>query len=262
MALCFSNDLSIQETLYFKFERHFYVEINVTVIPTNSVKTHFYLFCFFVETKICSPGHNILELFNNLVQARIVTSTATLDIQYCKLNTRVASRVAERLRILGNQEILEKCQIWVPIQPSTQYSFQILNFDNSCQKTRKIRHQFFVVLSSFTEFFWTLFQTLSGIVELDFQQVCGLLTKTISVFRLGRVKHYFKGMQNSIEFLHIFCSYWNSKFLPCLNFTVVIHMVFKLIYFILILYEALLYYFYVLNLRINAFSVNSRPEKI
>ena len=44
-----------------------------------------------------------------------------------------------RLRILGNWEILEKCQIWVQTQPSAQSSFQKLKFDNSCQKIHKIR---------------------------------------------------------------------------------------------------------------------------
>ena len=44
-----------------------------------------------------------------------------------------------RLRILGNQQILKKCQIWMETQPSAQSSFQKSNFYNSCQKTRKIR---------------------------------------------------------------------------------------------------------------------------
>ena len=39
-----------------------------------------------------------------------------------------------RLRILGNQEILEKCQMWLMAQPSAQSSFQKLNIDDSCQK--------------------------------------------------------------------------------------------------------------------------------
>ena len=47
-----------------------------------------------------------------------------------------------RLRILGNQEILGKCQMWVQTQPNAQSSFQTLNVDNSCQKTCKIRYIF------------------------------------------------------------------------------------------------------------------------
>ena len=33
---------------------------------------------------------------------------------------------------------LEKCQMRVETQPTAQFSFQKLSFDNSCQKTRKI----------------------------------------------------------------------------------------------------------------------------
>ena len=40
----------------------------------------------------------------------------------------------KRLRILGNQEILEKCQMRVETQPSAQSSFQKVNVYNSCQK--------------------------------------------------------------------------------------------------------------------------------
>ena len=43
-----------------------------------------------------------------------------------------------RLRILGNQEILEKCQMWVQTQLNAQFSFQKLNVDDSCQKHAKL----------------------------------------------------------------------------------------------------------------------------
>ena len=46
-------------------------------------------------------GHNIMELYSVLVQIRLTTSKAKRDIQYIKLGIRVASQVAERLRILG-----------------------------------------------------------------------------------------------------------------------------------------------------------------
>ena len=54
-----------------------------------------------------NPDHNILELYNILVQVRFNTSKTELDIQYSKLGKRVGSRVAERLktqdlRKLGN----------------------------------------------------------------------------------------------------------------------------------------------------------------
>ena len=38
--------------------------------------------------------------------------------------------------------------MWVETQPSGQSSIQKLNVDNSCQKTRKIRHYIFDVLSN------------------------------------------------------------------------------------------------------------------
>ena len=53
-------------------------------------------------------GHNILELYNVLIQTRLTTSKTKGDIYYGKLGIRVASRVAERLKILGNKEILGK----------------------------------------------------------------------------------------------------------------------------------------------------------
>ena len=54
-----------------------------------------------------NPGHNILELYNVLVQIRFTTSERKLEVQYSKLVIRVASRVAERpktydFRKLGN----------------------------------------------------------------------------------------------------------------------------------------------------------------
>ena len=57
---------------------------------------------------------------------------------------RVASRVAERLKIL------EKSQIWVETQPSAQSPFQKPNSGNSSRKTRESRHQTSLVLSSLT----------------------------------------------------------------------------------------------------------------
>ena len=43
-------------------------------------------------------GHNILELYNVLIQTRLTTSKTKRDIQYSKLGIQVASRVAERLK--------------------------------------------------------------------------------------------------------------------------------------------------------------------
>ena len=119
-----------------------------------------------------NPGHNILALFNNLAQVCMTTSKAILDIQHNKLGTRAASRVAEhlRLRILGYQEILEKCQMWLEMQSSAQSSFQKLSVDNSCQKTRKIRYYGFQVMPNFTVFLYFVPNILSRIVVfLNFQ---------------------------------------------------------------------------------------------
>ena len=57
--------------------------------------------------------HNILELYNALVQIRLTTSKAKRDIYYSKLSRTVASRVAERLKKLGNNEMLGKSKIWL-----------------------------------------------------------------------------------------------------------------------------------------------------
>ena len=43
-------------------------------------------------------GHNILELYNVLVQTQLTTSKTKRDIYYSKLDIRVASGVAERLK--------------------------------------------------------------------------------------------------------------------------------------------------------------------
>ena len=47
-----------------------------------------------------NAGHNILELYNGLIQVRVNTSKTKLNIQYNKLGIRVASLVAERLKTL------------------------------------------------------------------------------------------------------------------------------------------------------------------
>ena len=70
-----------------------------------------------------------------------------------------------RLRILGNQEILEKCQMWVQTQPNAQSSFQKLNVDNSCQKTRKIRYYVFEVLPNFIVSLYFVANILSRIED-------------------------------------------------------------------------------------------------
>ena len=82
-----------------------------------------------------NPDHNILALFNNLAQVWITTSKTILDIYHSKLGAPVASPIAERLES-AEQEILEKCQMWLETQHSAQSSFQKSNVDNSRQKTQ------------------------------------------------------------------------------------------------------------------------------
>ena len=47
------------------------------------------------EIAIYNLGHNILELYNVLIQTRLTTSKTKRDIYYSKLGTRVASRVTK-----------------------------------------------------------------------------------------------------------------------------------------------------------------------
>ena len=55
----------------------------------------------------------------------------------------------------------------VETQPSAQSSFQKLNVDNNCQKTRKIRYYIFEVLSSFSVFLQFVPNILARIVVRD-----------------------------------------------------------------------------------------------
>ena len=92
-----------------------------------------------MQEQIYNPGHSILELYNILVQVRFATSRTKLDIQYnivYELPHELPS--ALRLRILGNQQILEKYTIWIKTEPSAQSHSQQFNFSNSSQKILKI----------------------------------------------------------------------------------------------------------------------------
>ena len=68
------------------------------------------------------------------------------------------------LRILRSWEILEKWEMWVETQCSGQSSFQNLNFDNSCQRTQKIRCYIVKALPSFTVLLWFVPNVLATIV--------------------------------------------------------------------------------------------------
>ena len=55
-------------------------------------------------------GHNILELYNILIQTQLTTSKIERALQYSKPGIRVPHELPNdlRLRILGNKEIVEK----------------------------------------------------------------------------------------------------------------------------------------------------------
>ena len=56
-------------------------------------------------------GHNILELFNVLTQTRLTTSKTKRDGQYSKLDVRVASRVAKRLKTQEKRKYQENLKL-------------------------------------------------------------------------------------------------------------------------------------------------------
>ena len=70
-----------------------------------------------------------------------------------------------RLRILGNQEIMEKLQKWGEAEPSTQSPFQEKNLGTSSQKWQKKQISNFSILSSFPWFLDIVSLILTAIVE-------------------------------------------------------------------------------------------------
>ena len=146
-----------------------------------------------------NPGHNIFELYNVLVQFRFNTSNTKLDIQYNKLGISVISRVAKRVktRILGNQEMLKKSQIWVETQPSAQSPFRNLNFANNSSKACKSKYQTFLVLSNFTGFLYFIQSIFSGIAGTKFQ-----LKQVILILWTKLPKKKFPVKRNKTEHYH------------------------------------------------------------
>ena len=99
-------------------------------------------------------GQNCLELYNALKQTRlpqvkrnVITSKAKMvyECPHELLNDLV-------LRMLGNKEILRKCQIRVETQSSAQPPLDKFNFGSSSQRKCKSRCQTFLVLCNFTGF--------------------------------------------------------------------------------------------------------------
>ena len=78
-----------------------------------------------------------------------------------------------RLRILGNQEIFEKSQLWVDTQSSSQSPFNKLDFGKSRQKASQNRYQSFLFLAIFTGFPYFVPNSLLGLwAELPSSQIC------------------------------------------------------------------------------------------
>ena len=122
-------------------------------------------------------------------------------MQYSKLGFQVASRVASRLKILGNQEILEKSEIWVETKPSAQSPFKKLNFGNSSQKNMQKQ------ISNFSfpvQFYW-IFSTLVNIVS----GIVGCASRFLNVAPAGIVN--FSQFMEEIE-------YWDLGMLPSYSY--------------------------------------------
>ena len=67
---------------------------------------------------------------------------------------RVLGNLRKTLKIKNTRIILEKSQISVETLPSAQSPFYKLNFNNGGQKVCKSRYYSFLVLFSFTGFFY------------------------------------------------------------------------------------------------------------
>ena len=65
---------------------------------TGQIKLRHVTFIQAVSYQSYNPDHNILELYNILLQIRFTISKTKLEIQYSKLGIRVPSRVAKRLK--------------------------------------------------------------------------------------------------------------------------------------------------------------------
>ena len=63
------------------FSKYFFIEkCNPSIFQSLHYTAKILIGCSWFAISYCKPGHNILELFNNLVQVRITISKTTLDI--------------------------------------------------------------------------------------------------------------------------------------------------------------------------------------
>ena len=86
-------------------------------------------------------SHNILKLCKVLRKTWFAASKAGLDTQYENLCVQATPRDAVKFRIVRNWKILEKSQIWLGTQLSTQPPFYKWIFGTSGQKFCRNRCQ-------------------------------------------------------------------------------------------------------------------------
>ena len=108
-------------------------------------------------------GHNILDLYNILVQIRFTTSKMKFDIQVSKLGIRVAPRVIKRLKTwdlkkLGNiRKILDKFQFYSITSFCSKYfvtdslSKQIFGLNSTQSRSNSNLFIFFITPNHFDE---------------------------------------------------------------------------------------------------------------
>ena len=78
--------------------------------------------------------------------------------------------------------------MWLETQPSAQSSFQKLNVDNSCQKTRKIRNDIFEILFNFAAFLYYVQHILASIVEdINSEEIFGYFYKKNCTRQMKRI---------------------------------------------------------------------------
>lgn len=87
-----------------------------------------------------NDAQNICRLFHHLEKSLFTTSESKPDYyhHHQKAILPISSRVAERRRILGNQEISKKSLKTLELTAIPQPAIQILNFDRCARKLQNI----------------------------------------------------------------------------------------------------------------------------
>lgn len=86
-----------------------------------------------------NDAQNIYRLFHHLEKSLFTTSESKPDYYYHqKAILPISTRVAERCRILGNQEISKKSLKTLELTAIPQPAIQILNFDRCARKLQNI----------------------------------------------------------------------------------------------------------------------------